>query len=160
MAGVERFAFISSVAVYGIHSKGKSVINESSSLASGKDLTYICTARPSGVLQKEDHMGKEPKKKVMNALAGTYPISGDSILVVSKDQVSADLAGESVILNLKDGVYYGLNAVGSRIWNLFQEPKCVSEIRDVLMTEYKVEPDQCERELLTLLEEMVAKRLN
>jgi len=50
-------------------------------------------------------------------------LSEESRLVVSKDQVSCDLAGEAAILNLKNGVYYGLDPVGARIWNLIQEPR-------------------------------------
>ena len=77
----------------------------------------------------------------------------------AKDQVSSDLGEEVAILNLKNGVYYGLDAVGARIWSLIQEPKTVNEILDVLLDEYEVEPERCERDLLTLLEELVAENL-
>ena len=40
-----------------------------------------------------------------------HTILGSSIVVAAKDQASADLAGEAVILNLESGVYYGLDAV-------------------------------------------------
>ena len=45
----------------------------------------------------------------------------DAIVKAAKEQVSCDLAGEAVILNLKSGQYFGLNEVGTRIWNLIQE---------------------------------------
>jgi len=86
-------------------------------------------------------------------------ISTSSVVVAAKDQVSSDLGEEVVILDLKQGVYYGLDAVGARIWDLIQEPKAVNEIRDVLLDEYEVEPERCERDLLTLLEELVAENL-
>ncbi len=86
-------------------------------------------------------------------------ISGRSIVVVSKDQVSADLTGEAAILDLKSGVYYGLDAVGARIWDLLQEPKTVNDIRDAILEEYDVEPERCERDLLTLLQELAAAGL-
>ena len=79
---------------------------------------------------------------------------GSSIVVATKDQASADLAGEAVILNLESGVYYGLDAVGARIWNLIQEPRTVNEIRDALLEEYEVEPDRCERDIVALLEQL------
>lgn len=81
------------------------------------------------------------------------------MVVAVKDQVSADLAGEAVVLNLRSGIYYGLNAVGAQIWNLIQEPMAVSHIRDVLQGEYDVEPDRCERDLLALLQQLVNARL-
>lgn len=81
--------------------------------------------------------------------------SGLSTLVVaSKDQISRDLDGETVILNLKSGIYCGLNEVGAHIWQLVQEATSVKDIRDTLLREYEVEPDQCERELLVLLREL------
>jgi hypothetical protein len=88
-----------------------------------------------------------------------HMISTSSIVVAAKDQVSSDLGEEVAILNLKNGVYYGLDAVGARIWSLIQEPRTVNEILDVLLDEYEVEPERCERDLLTLLEELVAENL-
>ena len=86
-------------------------------------------------------------------------INGHSVLVVTKDQVSADLSGEAAILNLKSGIYYGLNEVGARIWKLVQESKTVSEIKDTLVREYDVESDQCETDLFALLAELLSKEL-
>jgi hypothetical protein len=40
-------------------------------------------------------------------------MSSDSIVVAAKDQVSSDLGGEVAILDLKVGVYYGLDEVGA-----------------------------------------------
>ena len=75
-----------------------------------------------------------------------------SIVVARQEQVSSDLAGETVILDRKSGVYYGLNSVGASIWNLVHQPKTVNEIRDTLLTEYFVDPSQCDRMVLPLLQ--------
>jgi hypothetical protein len=77
------------------------------------------------------------------------------MVVVSQDQVSCELGGEAAILNLKAGVYYGLNEVGARIWKLILEPKRVSEIRDTILEEYQVEPDQCEVDVMVLLQDLL-----
>jgi hypothetical protein len=86
-------------------------------------------------------------------------VSSRSTVVATGDQVSSDLKGEVAILNLKAGVYYGLDDVGARIWTLLQEPKTVSEIRDVLLQEYDVEADRCKRDLLALLQRLVNEGL-
>ena len=86
-------------------------------------------------------------------------ISERSTVVVTKDQVSCDLSGEAAILNLKTSTYFGLNTVGASIWNLIQEPRKVSEIRDAILEEYDVEPDRCETDLLALLQELLEKEL-
>jgi hypothetical protein len=72
-------------------------------------------------------------------------------VVAVKEQVSCSVGGESVILNVKDGVYYGLNEVGSRVWTLVQEPRTILEIRDQLLEAYDVDPEACLKDLLVLL---------
>ena len=79
--------------------------------------------------------------------------------MAAKDQVSSDLGGEVAILDLKAGVYYGLDAVGARIWSLIQEPRTVNEIRNILLEEYEVEPERCERDLLVLLQRLADEGL-
>ena len=86
-------------------------------------------------------------------------ISDYSVVVATKDQVSCDLAGEAAILNIKSGVYYGLNPVGARIWNLMQQPRKVAEIQDEITNEYEVEPERCARDLVALLEKLFAEGL-
>ena len=86
-------------------------------------------------------------------------ITSQSIVVAAPDQVSSDLSGEAVILNLATGVYYGLDEVGARIWSLIQQPSAVSALRDTIVGEYDVEPERCERDLLALLADLEAARL-
>jgi len=87
-------------------------------------------------------------------------IKPDSIVVASQDQVSGELTdGETVVLNLKDGVYYGLDSIGSEILKLIQEPKTVQDVRDILLQHYDVESEVCERDLVVLLTEMADKDL-
>jgi hypothetical protein len=82
-------------------------------------------------------------------------LSEQSVVTVTKDQVSCGLGTESAILNMKDGIYYGLDPVGTHVWNLLQMPRRVADIRDVLLQEYDVEPERCHRDLIALLEELL-----
>jgi hypothetical protein len=75
------------------------------------------------------------------------------------DQVSCALGEESVILNMKNSSYYGLNAVGASIWKLLQQRRSVGELRDAIVDEYEVEPDRCERDVLELLDKLKSEGL-
>jgi hypothetical protein len=86
-------------------------------------------------------------------------ISDQTVVVVAKDQVSCDLAGEAAILNIKSGIYYGLDPVGARIWNLMQQPRAVADIQNAITSEYDVEPERCARDLVGLLEKLLAEGL-
>ncbi len=88
-----------------------------------------------------------------------HAFSENPIVVATKEQVSCDLGGESAILNLKNGVYYSLDPVGARVWNLLQEPRSVQEVCETLLGEYDVEPQRCESDLHALLEKLLGEGL-
>ncbi|MBE7383300.1 MAG: PqqD family protein [Leptolyngbya sp. SIO1E4] len=79
-------------------------------------------------------------------------LSETSVVKAAPDQVCSDLNGEAVILNLKSGVYYGLNETGALIWQLIQTPQTVESLRTALLGEYDVEPEVCDRDLKSLLQ--------
>jgi Coenzyme PQQ synthesis protein D (PqqD) len=78
-------------------------------------------------------------------------LSVNSRVVATRDNVSCELEGEAVILNLVDTVYYGLNESALAIWALIREPAFVWEIRDEIVRQFHVEPDSCEKDVLNLL---------
>jgi len=84
----------------------------------------------------------------------TLPLTFRSIVVASKNQLTCDLSGEAAILHVDSGQYYGLDAVGARVWELVQQPRSAREVCDALLEEYDVEPGRCERDLLQLLESL------
>ncbi len=85
------------------------------------------------------------------------PIS--ATIVAAKNQVSSELAGEAVILNIDRGVYFGLDEIGARIWSLIQQPKSVSAVRDIIVEEYNVSADQCEQDLVELISKLADEGL-
>jgi hypothetical protein len=82
-----------------------------------------------------------------------------SVISVTKEAVHCDLEEEVVILGLKDGVYYGLNPVGSFIWKLIQKPVSFKEIKEAVLAEYDVEEETCENDLQELLGDLLEKGL-
>jgi hypothetical protein len=95
----------------------------------------------------------------MSLLEKRQMVSLDSVVVASGDLVSANLDGEVVILGFQSGSYYGLDQVGSFVWDLLQQPQQVAGIRDAILAEYDVEPATCQRDLLALLAVLAAKEL-
>ena len=76
-----------------------------------------------------------------------------------KEHLCCELNGEAVILSLKNGKYYGLNPVASRIWELIQAPLSMDEIQDAILLEYNVESEVCEQEVSGFLKQMTAEGL-
>ena len=86
-------------------------------------------------------------------------ITGNPAICAVKEQVTCDLSGEAVILQLQDGMYYGLDPVGATVWRFIQTPKTITEVRDAIVEEYDVTPERCEADLRALLAEMKEQRL-
>jgi Coenzyme PQQ synthesis protein D (PqqD) len=86
-------------------------------------------------------------------------VTEHSTVVAAKDQASSDLGGEVAILDLKGGMYYGLDEVGARIWELIQAPKTVVDIEAILLSEYEVEPERCRHDLIALLQRLAEEEL-
>jgi hypothetical protein len=83
----------------------------------------------------------------------------DSTVSPSDDAVFRELEGESVLLNLETGMYYGLDAVGTRAWQLAAADGSLRAVRDALAEEYDAELGIIERDLLALAEALIGKGL-
>ena len=81
-------------------------------------------------------------------------LSPQSCIVLSKDQASCDLAGETAIVNLRSGVYFGLDPMGTHIWNLLREPVTVRGLCDALMDRDDVDGSRLESDVRVFLNEL------
>jgi Coenzyme PQQ synthesis protein D (PqqD) len=75
----------------------------------------------------------------------------DAAIQISKDVVFRDLEGEMVLLNLATGVYFGLDPVGTRIWELLASGRSSDEIVGALTAEYDVDAETCRADLARFL---------
>lgn len=66
---------------------------------------------------------------------------------------------EIVILDLASGTYYGLEAVGARVWELIGEGKSSGEICEILLDEYEVEHASLVSDVMRLLDDLSARGL-
>ncbi|MBL0141403.1 MAG: PqqD family protein [Betaproteobacteria bacterium] len=70
---------------------------------------------------------------------------------VADDVLFQELQGEGVLLNLNSGMYFGLDAVGTRIWQLIAEQEQLGEVARLIEEEFDVSPEQCASDLLALV---------
>jgi hypothetical protein len=75
------------------------------------------------------------------------------------DLVSCDLDGETALMSVEKGMYYGLDPIGSRIWVLLEEARPVADLCALLLEEFEVEPEQCRQDVLAFLHELAEDNL-
>lgn len=74
--------------------------------------------------------------------------------IISPDVVSKTVNGEEVILNLSDGVYYGLDEVGTRFWCLLQEGCSLPDATRQMLSEFDVDEATLTTDLRRLMSEL------
>lgn len=86
-------------------------------------------------------------------------VSLESRVTVAEDTVFRELDGEAVILQLESGMYYGLDPVGTRLWQLIDQHGQLQPVYDAALREFDVEPAQLRSDLLALVSELAGKQL-
>ena len=81
-------------------------------------------------------------------------INLNSRVRIQDDVLFQELQGEAVLLNLKTGVYLGLNQIGTRIWQLLQEDGALNRVMEVMLQEYDVTQEKLSQDLLDLVGQM------
>jgi Coenzyme PQQ synthesis protein D (PqqD) len=80
-------------------------------------------------------------------------------IIVSPQVVAREMGTEVVILELESGNYFGLDAVGARIWRLIGMGKSLAEVCDEMVGEYEVSREVLERDALALVRDLAEKKL-
>ena len=78
---------------------------------------------------------------------------------VPQEVLARQVGGETVMLDLAKGAYFGLDPIGARMWQLLAEGKTLAEVCDAIVEEYEVSRDAVERDLLALLDDLKAHGL-
>ena len=86
-------------------------------------------------------------------------ISLDDRVAIHQDAVFRELDGEAVILQLEAGMYFGLDPVGTRLWQLIETHGQLRPVLEAALQEFDVSPDVLERDLIELVSRLSEKEL-
>lgn len=88
-----------------------------------------------------------------------HTLSSESIVSRNRDLVTSDIDGEVVMMSIEKGNYYGMDLIGSRIWELIEQPVMVSDLIGTLIEEFEVTREICEKDVVTFLSEMLKENV-
>ena len=77
----------------------------------------------------------------------------------SSNEVSSRVGDEAAILDLDAGVYYALDPVGARIFELLQQPARLGDVLSTLLAEYEIDEETARGDLLAFVGDLQDKRL-
>jgi len=73
---------------------------------------------------------------------------------ISADVLCQEVSGETVLLDLKSEFYFGLDATGTRVWQLIREKGDLQSVFDVMLEEFDVEETQLRKDVSDLLAQL------
>jgi len=80
-------------------------------------------------------------------------------LEIPVDVLVRELDGESVLLNLDSECYYGLDEVGTRMWQVLTTSPSIAAAYDDLLAEYDVDAETLRSDMGELIGQLVAHGL-
>jgi len=81
-------------------------------------------------------------------------LSVDQSVTVNRDIIFREIDGEAVLLDLERGTYFGLDLIGTRVWQTLVEHGCARPAIAPLLEEFDVSADTLESDVVTLLGEL------
>jgi len=78
---------------------------------------------------------------------------------VNEGVLFQELQGEAVLLHLDSGMYFGLDPVGTRIWQLIAQHERLADVAGAIGAEFEVSDDQCATDLLALVAKLESQGL-
>ena len=95
----------------------------------------------------------------MGIFGAKKEITPDTMLQRKPGMLFNEIDGEVVMLSIENSEYYGMDKVGSRIWQLLENPMRFNELVNRLMDEYDVTEEKCRQETLDFVKKMTEKKL-
>ena len=86
-------------------------------------------------------------------------MESEKTIVIPPHVMSRQVGDETVILDLASGMYFGLNPVGARVWQLLSSGSALADIVTTLVDEFDVAEDQLQKDVDTLINELVTRGL-
>ena len=80
-------------------------------------------------------------------------------VTVAEEVLSNEVGGESVLLNLKNEHYYGLDEVGTRMWLVLTTSESFGAAMQTLLEEYEVEEDRLRSDMEILVGKLAEQGL-
>jgi len=72
----------------------------------------------------------------------------------NQEMLTSNIGEEIVMMSIDNSAYYGLDPIGSNIWEMLAEPIRVSDLCAQLMQRYEVNEQDCQRDVLNFLNQM------
>lgn len=80
-------------------------------------------------------------------------------IIRNPHMITADMDGETVMMGVAQGAYFGLGGIGSRVWELLAQPMTMAQLVEAVCAEYAVDEATCRADVQQFLDALAAQGL-
>jgi hypothetical protein len=80
-----------------------------------------------------------------------HAVDPDTVVTRNEEPIAVEVDRTVVMMSLAQGMYYGLEGPGPRIWALLDQPRSARQIAGELVREFEVDADTCLRDVCEFL---------
>ena len=77
----------------------------------------------------------------------------------NSDLIATEVDGDTVMMSIERGEYYGIDGVGSRVWELLERPVTLGDIVAIVCAEFDVDPITCQTDMELFLRDLESNGL-
>ena len=75
-------------------------------------------------------------------------------VTIPSDVLFSEVDDEVVLLHMQDGLYFALDDIGTRIWNLLSECEDVAQTVERMLSEYDVDQETLKQDMANLIADL------
>ena len=79
-------------------------------------------------------------------------IGPDTVVAKSPEPIAVEVDRSIVMMSLSQGMYYGLEGPGPRIWALLEQPRSAAQLTTLLCEEFEVDRETCLQDVCQFLD--------
>jgi len=95
----------------------------------------------------------------MDEQPGNVGLSAETQVMQSPDALAAEVGGEVVLLNVVNGYFHQLNAVGSYLWKRLSEPRTFESLCRQALDDFDADAESCRRDVTAFVLELHSRGL-
>jgi hypothetical protein len=86
-------------------------------------------------------------------------LAPESVLLREEDVIAQQVKRETVMMSLETDRYYALDAVGTEVWALLEQPMSLTDLCAALCEIFDVDLGTCLRDVSSLTETLIGEKL-
>lgn len=87
----------------------------------------------------------------------TSPLPPSTQIMRDSDIIATDMDGETVMMSIERGEYYGLDGIGPFLWEQLAEPVSLDELCRRVLREYEIDEATCRADVSAFIEDLIDK---